>query len=1004
MKRSSLLNLLVLLAIVPVAIAPAATVTGTLQDALGDAVQTGIIITSPNVSSLPPAVIPAFRHRFTNSANGTFSISLATGNYLMQIQDRTVANIQSQFSFFVPAGTGSYDIADLISVAGNFFNQRLTIQEADGNPILHNITNLTVSNGTLTSNGVQSATLTIGGGDGAGTITSVVAGSGLSGGGASGDVTLNVGAGSGITVSASDVAIATGGVTSAHILDGTIVNADISASAAIAASKVQHLTGVTSDVQTQLGTKIGGALTATRVPFATGASTVTDSAGFTFDGSTLTVPAVDVTGTVTAPVFAGPLWQYAGTIAGTNNSTGTSLSLGSSVNFYSPANFAFYSTSQFFNVRESAGSAVLEHGPSTGDIVVRAFASGNESGNVIINDIGGNIGLGTNAPSERVEVLGNVKATGFIGEASGLTAFPANVALRDEQNTMTALLESTHSMRIAGSLRYSEEVTPNLNWSASSSFWKRYSTNASYTVSETGSAVAGQFQSLKIENTHGSNPITVTIPSSKDMTLWPHTFVTQMSLRPGEVLLVTFYYTGSEYQIYWTSGENEDLAALAAEGSTGSGPFVRAAGSTLTSVTLDELDVNNLLLPELVSAAATPDTGKLAIYALDDGNVYSKDDAGTVVNLSAAAGTGTTNAAQIYVTNSPTAYTPATSFTEGHLKGVDDALAALGAWSPLVTDTTSTTVTPLHTNSVTADVTRYSQARVIATQRTNSAAFFVSAQANNTGGSLVIVTNTIERLTNSVSASWDAYFTASGANMLLNAKGPAAEGVSWKVVQFNTWTHTNYLAALSPYFFEDFFEDASINAATWPEIIGGSITASTSNPLDGTRSLLVADPASGANYITSLDIGENHETVHFGFLINISTPTLDRNIIRIRNSANDADLAQVTVTSSRTPRVQATGGSLSTASLNVIPNTAGVSIPMLVRYTRGTGSNAEILVASSVDNVNWTSSRFSNNGTSTEYARRLRFINNSAWDMGIRIDNVIAKSAEPTVAEVLAGP
>lgn len=144
---------------------------------------------------------------------------------------------------------------------------------------------------------------------GGGDIDAVTAGSGLTGGGTTGSVTVNVGAGSGITVNADDVAISTGGVTSAHIADGAIVNADINAAAAIDASKIggggvstteyNYLATVTSDVQTQIDTKIDGALTATRIPFATDANTLTDAAGMTYASSVLTVPEIAVNGNVT---------------------------------------------------------------------------------------------------------------------------------------------------------------------------------------------------------------------------------------------------------------------------------------------------------------------------------------------------------------------------------------------------------------------------------------------------------------------------------------------------------------------------------------------------------------------------------------------------------------------------------------------------------------------------------------------------------------------------------
>ncbi len=90
------------------------------------------------------------------------------------------------------------------------------------NTLKDDVTLVPGNNVTITPSG-NSLVIAATGAGGGGDITAVNAGSGLSGGGASGDVTVSV---------------ATNGITSAMIADGTIANADIAATAAISESKL----------------------------------------------------------------------------------------------------------------------------------------------------------------------------------------------------------------------------------------------------------------------------------------------------------------------------------------------------------------------------------------------------------------------------------------------------------------------------------------------------------------------------------------------------------------------------------------------------------------------------------------------------------------------------------------------------------------------------------------------------------------------------------------------
>ena len=110
-----------------------------------------------------------------------------------------------------------------------------------------------------------------GGGGGSGDITSVVAGTGLTGGATSGDATLNVVGGTGITANANDIAITDGGVGTTQLADDSVTEAKLDNTLL---AEIDANTAKATNVTTDLG------ITGT-----TGARTITSS-----DGTNAVIP------------------------------------------------------------------------------------------------------------------------------------------------------------------------------------------------------------------------------------------------------------------------------------------------------------------------------------------------------------------------------------------------------------------------------------------------------------------------------------------------------------------------------------------------------------------------------------------------------------------------------------------------------------------------------------------------------------------------------------------
>ncbi len=186
----------------------------------------------------------------------------------------------------------------------------------------------------------------------------------------------------------------------------------------------------------------------------------------TFQGSgagITNITGANVTGTVPNATNAVNL-TGGGTITSTNFTNSTTMLSGSDIVFQ--------------GVGPDAGDIVFVNG--TGNEKARvysdtnatnglAFSVGAASPEVYLNQ-DGNLGVNTVTPTEKLEVVGNVKATSFIGSAAGLTNIPGAAITGDVPNatnlTGTGSITGTHNALTGSAVTFNTGSTLTLNSTA----------------------------------------------------------------------------------------------------------------------------------------------------------------------------------------------------------------------------------------------------------------------------------------------------------------------------------------------------------------------------------------------------------------------------------------------------------------------------------------------------------------------------------------------------------
>lgn len=370
----------------------------------------------------------------------------------------------------------------------------------------------------------------------------------------------------------------------------------------------------------------------------------------------------------------------------------------------------------------------------------------------------------------------------------------------------------------------------------------------------------------------------------------------------------------------------------------------------------------------VVSNVATLDAGVVSATKLaSDSVVRAKigDDAVGDAEIDWGTGAGQVSAADLPIADAGGLFSA--TDTEGALAEVMTTVNGLGGFSALANDSANATPITLHTNGVASGTAKYVEAIVLAAGPTNAASFKVAGYGHNKAGTLTLVrTAPLVTLTNAGSAPLDAYWSAAGTNLILNAVGLASENIHWSLANFFSYATTNHTASSSgpTYYLQETFDATGYDLAGWTESFAAEILedyATSPAPLEGTQSVFFNATATRSLISpTHTALAEKWEA----FMLHItsaSIPAAARGLYAFRDSANNSVLALTVNATTGTVKLDVgTGTATSAAALSV-----GTTYYFWIRYVKGTGSNAVGEVYWSTTTTPGSARATVTNGTST---------------------------------------